>query len=49
MELSFHQLESLYYPAKQIFMLGFSGRSVEKMNLFEGISEHGIFHGIAVY
>ena len=36
-------------PAKQIFMLGFSGRSVAKMNLFEEISEHGIFHGIPIY
>ena len=35
-------------PAKQIFKLGFSGRSVEKMNLFEEISEHGIVHGITV-
>ncbi|MCG8046324.1 MAG: hypothetical protein JAZ17_15300 [Candidatus Thiodiazotropha endolucinida] len=35
-------------PAKQIFMLGFSGRSVEKMKLFGEISEHGIFHGITV-
>lgn len=29
-------------------MLEFSGRSVEKMKLFEEISEHGIFHGITV-
>lgn len=35
-------------PANQIFMLGFSGRSVNKMKLFEEISEHGIFHGITV-
>ncbi len=27
-------------------MLGFSGRAIEKMKLFEEISEHGIFHGI---
>jgi hypothetical protein len=33
-------------PAKQIFMLGFPGRSVGKMNLVEEISEHGVFHGI---
>ncbi|MEW8289853.1 MAG: hypothetical protein AB2672_04925 [Candidatus Thiodiazotropha endolucinida] len=30
-------------------MLKFSGRSVEKMKLFEEISEHGTFHGITVY
>ena len=30
-------------------MLEFSSRSVEKMNFFEEISEHGIFHGITVY
>jgi hypothetical protein len=35
-------------PSQIDFMLGFSGRSAEKMNLFEEISEHGIFHGITV-
>lgn len=35
-----------YRPTKQVPVLEFSGRSVEKMKLFEGISEHGIFHGI---
>jgi len=37
---------NLYYPTKQIFVLSLSSRSVKKLNLFEGISEHGIFHGI---
>ena len=39
---------NLYYPTKQGSVLGFSSRSVEKMKLFEEISEHGIFHGITI-
>ena len=37
---------NLYRPTKQVSVLEFSSRSVEKMKLFEEISEHGIFHGI---
>ena len=44
-----HSLDwNLYYPTKQVSVLEFSSRSVEKMKLFEEISEHGIFHGITV-
>ena len=39
---------NLYRSTKQVSVLEFSGRSVEKMNFFEEISEHGIFHGITV-
>ena len=39
---------NLYCPVKQIIVLGLSSQSVEKMKLFEEISEHGIFHGITV-
>jgi hypothetical protein len=44
-----HPLDwNLYRPTKQVSVLEFSSRSVEKMKLFEEISEHGIFHGITV-
>jgi len=44
-----HSLDwNLYCPTKQGSVLGFSSRSVEKMKLFEEISEHGIFHGISI-
>ena len=39
---------NLCRPTKQVSVLEFSGRSVEKMKLFEEISEHGIFHGISI-
>jgi hypothetical protein len=39
---------NLSYPTKQVSVLEFSGRSVEKMKLFEEISKHGIFHGISI-
>jgi hypothetical protein len=42
-----HPLDwNLYYPTKEVSVLGFSSRSVEKKKLFEEISEHGTFHGI---
>jgi hypothetical protein len=37
---------NFYYPIKQIFVLGFSGRFIKKLKLFEELFEHGIFHGI---
>ena len=44
-----HPLDwNFYRPTKQVSVLEFSSRSVEKMKLFEEISEHGIFHGITV-
>ena len=39
---------NLYRPTKMVSVLEFSSRSVEKMKLFEEISEHGIFHGISI-